>query len=57
MADFIGDDVPLPPWLAAVRYREVFYVIEESELLFVKLRKTIHRIYKDIVDAGTAQGK
>lgn len=22
------------PWLAAVRYREVFYVIEESELLF-----------------------
>lgn len=24
----------VPPWLAAVRYREVFYVIEESELLF-----------------------
>ena len=24
----------VPPWLAAVRYREVFYVIEESELLY-----------------------
>ena len=24
----------VPPWLAAVRYREVFYVIEEAELLF-----------------------
>ena len=24
----------VPPWLVAVRYREVFYVIEENELLF-----------------------
>jgi LuxR family maltose regulon positive regulatory protein len=42
----------VPPWLAAVRYREVFYVIEESELLFDEAQENQYIEY-----TRTAQGK
>mgnify|MGYP002273920187 FL=1 len=39
----------VPPWLAAVRYREVFYVIEESELLFDEAQENQYIEYTKIL--------
>lgn len=39
----------VPPWLAAVRYREVFYVIEESELLFEEAQENQYIEYTKIL--------
>lgn len=39
----------IPPWLAAVRYREVFYVIEESELLFDEAQENQYIKYTKIL--------
>ncbi len=39
----------IPPWLAAVRYREVFYMIEESELLFDEAQENQYIKYTKIL--------